>query len=236
MTPRNDIPQNVANGIVDALVALDRHQWFHPYAAVSRNFQTAIEARIFRELYLTSARLDDLGTIVTKKRQDYVQVITLHVALASYKIWQQDDRESQGDGDRATQVFTGAMQELFVALSSWNLSHGSSGGIHLELLVESPSDDSAQTSRHSGPSKTRRARRSVASLDIYAETLPDVSVVSALTCSGTGRHIKLETVSILLAKLSGLRLLDVELEHDTNDERDMERRQGKFSKLDGVDS
>lgn len=227
MSNQRDIPPNVANGIVDALAALDRHQWFNSYAVVSRNFQRAIEARTFRELYLTSARLEELGNNVTKLRQAYVQVITLHVALPSYRSWQRDDQENQDDGDRTTRVFTGAMQELFRSISSWNIADGNAGGIHLELLVESPSDESSQSSKNTGPSTTRRARRSAASLDAYGESLPKVRVVSALTCSGAGRHIMLDTVSHLLDRFPGLRLLDVELEHDTGNAKDLEQRRCK---------
>jgi len=224
MASRNDIPQTVADGIVQALVSLDRNQWFSPYATVSRHFQKAIEAQTFRELYLTSARLDELQDKVTRERQKYVQVLTLHVALASYKKWQREDRESQNDVDQTTRVFTTSVQELFATVSKWNPSDGSPGGIHLELLVESPSDESVASSRRNSPSTTRRARKSATGFDFYSGQLPGVHVVSAFTCSGTGRHIELETVSHLLDKFPNLRLLDAELEHDTNDEKDLEQR------------
>lgn len=228
MALKRDIPQNVANSIVDALVASNRHQWLSPYSVVSRHFQKAIEAHTFRELYLTSARLNELGTIVTRKRQASVNVVTLHVALPPYKDWQREEKESQEDADRTTRVFNSTMHELFATMSTWSLKHASPGGIHFELLVESPSDEYTTSSSRSTPSITRRARVSAAALDGYEQALPKVAVVSAFTCSGSGRHIKLETVSLLLEKLPSLRLLDTELEHDTADEKDLEQRRSRF--------
>lgn len=228
MSLRPDIPQNVANGIVNALIQSDRHQWLSQYATVSRHFQRAVESHTFRELYLTSARLDDLSTIATQNRQKHVQVITLHVGLASYRDWQGDSPESQEDLCRTTTAFTSAVQDLFATISLWDARLLSPAGIHLELLVESPSDESAQSAKpHRAPAKTRRARESTAGVDVYADALPKVHVVSAFTCSGTGRHIQLATVSLLLGRLPELRLLDAELEHDTFDERDLEQRRGR---------
>lgn len=163
------------------------------------------------------------------QRQRYLQVITLHVALASYDHRQRNDKESPEDGNRTTRVFNSTIQDFFGTLSRWKVHHGPPEAIHVELLVESPSDeaggdlDYSRSSR--SPTTTRRARSSVVRLGIPNCVLPQTPLINALTCSG--RHVELSSILLLISKLPRLQLLDIKIEHDTADERDMEQRRGK---------
>ena len=207
-----------------------------PYATISRRWQRAVERHTFRTLYLSSERLEDLATIVGahEHRQAHVRVITLHVALAAYDRRQGKDKESEEDGSRATRVFTSTIQEFFQILSPWNdggeREDATRGihGIHLELLVESPSDESrgSRSRRSRSPPTTRRARASVAHLEVPRRDLPRVSMVTALTCSG--RHIETSSMLLLVSKLPNLQVLDTEIEHDTSGVRDVEQRKGSY--------
>lgn len=59
-------------------------------------------------------------------------------------------------------------------------------------------------------------------IDLAAAALPEVRVVTALTCQG--RHIELLSVLTLMSKLKGLEELDIEFENDTKYDRDVEQR------------
>ncbi|KAI6778382.1 uncharacterized protein J7T54_000500 [Emericellopsis cladophorae] len=218
------IPQTIVDRIVDYLRADDEYASLAPYATVSKSWQIAVERHTFRQLYISSARLDDLNTIVCRRRQRTLQVIALHIALASYHKNQRSDAESREDGSATTRIFTSFMQDFFGTLSKWEVEHGPPEGIHVEILIESPSDESSSSSRRVSPATTRRARASPVRIDLHRDALPAALVASALTC--TGRHIELTSVLLLLEKMPNLRLLDTELEHDTNGSRDLEQRRG----------
>ena len=228
MTSIDSLPTSVTRRLCDTIAARSPRDALPALATVSRAWQKAFERHTFQALYLSSPRLDQLGEIVTRRRQRYLQVITLHIALASYDRLQRNDKESAEDGNRTTRILTSTMQDFFGTLSQWRVDDGPPEGIHVELLVESPSDEAAgshysRTSR--SPTTTRRARSSVVRLDIPSHALPQTPLVSALTCSG--RHIELSSVLFLISRLPKLRLLDTELEHDTSDDRDIEQRRGK---------
>ncbi|KAF4125444.1 hypothetical protein GMORB2_4284 [Geosmithia morbida] len=220
------LPPAVIDRLCDAIADVSGGD-LTQYASVSRSWQRVIERRTFHSLYLSSARLDDLPSVVTGPRIGYVRVITLHVALASYHRRQRNDMESAEDGSRSTHVFDSSIQDLFGTLAQWE-DDVTSEGIHLEILVESPSDDMSGTShtharrRSRSPTTTRRARSSVTRLDLPRSALPRASVISALTCSG--RHIELSSVLFLISKMPRLQLLDTEIEHDTAGERDLAQR------------
>jgi len=216
------LPQTIVDRIVDHLRAGNEYASLAPYATVSKTWQIAVERHTFRQLYISSARLDDLDTIVYGRRQRTLQVITLHIALASYHRNQRSDAESREDGSATTRIFTSFMQDFFGTLSKWNVENGPPEGIHVEILIESPSDESSSSSRRVSPATTRRARASPVRIDLHRDALPAALVASALTC--TGRHIELTSVLLLLEKMPNLRLLDTELEHDTNGSRDLEQR------------
>lgn len=223
------LPQTIVDRIVDHLRAGNEYASLAPYATVSKTWQIAVERHTFRQLYISSARLDDLDTIVYGRRQRTLQVITLHIALASYHRNQRSDAESREDGSATTRIFTSFMQDFFGTLSKWNVENGPPEGIHVEILIESPSDESSSSSRRVSPATTRRARASPVRIDLHRDALPAALVASALTC--TGRHIELTSVLLLLEKMPNLRLLDTELEHDTNGSRDLEQRRGTTHRL-----
>lgn len=219
------LPPSVTRRLCDTIAAVCPRDQLPRYATVCRAWQLGIERHTFRDLYLSSARLDELVDVVTGHRQGYVRVITLHVALASYPKNQRNNEESAEDGSHTTRVFASSIQVLLGTLARWD-TDDPDAGIHLELLVESPSDEvSAPLSRSSrGPSTTRRAMSSVARLDLPRSALNRVPIISALTCSG--RHIELSSVVFLVSRMPRLQLLDTEIENDTSGERDLEQRRG----------
>lgn len=231
MASLDALPPAVFRLICDTIAAQSPRSALPAYATVSWTWQRAFERHTFHSVYLSSARLDQLGDVITRERQGYVLVMTLHVALAPYHRTQRDDLETAEDGDRATRVLTSTIQDFFGTLSRWRPADGPPEGIHLELLVESPSDDAgggshyqSYSKRSRSPSTTRRARSAVVRIDIPGHALPQTPLVSALTCSG--RHMELSSVLFLLSRLPRLRLLDTEVEHDTTEDRDMEQRRG----------
>jgi hypothetical protein len=217
MTLSEQLPQAVVDRIVDHLRDEDGFANLVPYATISKAWQVAVERHAFQQLYISSARLDELRTIVSRRRQATLQLITLHIALASYGRNERSDAESREDGSATSRIFTSFIQEFFGTLSTWNVEDGPAEGIHVEILIESPSDESTSSSRRVSPATTRRARSSPVRLDLHRDALPTALVASALTCT---------SVLMLLEKMPNLRLLDTELEHDTSSSKDLVQRRG----------
>lgn len=198
-------------------------------ATVSREWQDAVEKYTFSHLHVTPDRLDDLERVVTKPRQVNVKTVKFSVSLDKYSRKRRNAGESIEEESNTTRVFTNCIRDLFGVLSRWDVPDASTDGIHLEISVESPSDETGSRSlsrRSDGPPTTRRARTSLVHLELSKNSLPRLGTVTALICSG--RHIELTSTLLLVSKLPNLHLLDVELEHDTNEERDSDQRRGMF--------
>lgn len=216
------LPKNVRHAIIAEVANASSRRHLPWYATVSREWQKVVETITFAELYLTDGRLTDLGHIMNRRRQSNLRHVMCHVMLGLYA--STNDRETVSQHRESTRVLNDYMLELFTTMGKWRAEDAGPAGVQLKIVINSPSDEPA--SYVPGDHRqNRRARAALARIGVPPESLPPVPVISGLACAG--RHLELASVTLLVTKLPNLRTLDVEMEHDTRDSRDVEQRAGE---------
>lgn len=216
------LPKDVRHAIIAEVAGASSRRHLPWYATVSREWQRVVETITFAELYLTDGRLTDLGHIMSRRRQSSLRHVMCHVMLGLYA--STNDRETVSQHRESTRVLNDYMLELFTTMGKWRPEDAGPAGVQLKIVINSPSDEPASY----GPGdhrQNRRARAALARIGVPPESLPPVPVISGLACAG--RHLELASVTLLVTKLPNLRTLDVEMEHDTRDSRDVEQRAGE---------
>lgn len=218
----DSLPPPIRQQIIAEVANAPSRRRLPRYASVSSEWQLVVERVTFAELYLTDGRLIELPKIMNKRRQSYLRYVMCHVMLGAYA--DHNNHETNSQHRQSTRVLNDYLTNLFQTMAKWRIEDVCSTGIQLKIVVNSPSDESSSR-RWGDPPQSRRARHALAQLDVPSDALHVVRTISGLACSG--RHIELASVTLLVTKLPNLRSLDVELEHDTRDSRDVEQRAGK---------
>lgn len=219
----DSLPSAVRQKIIGELAKSSSRRRLPRYATVSKEWQKAIEKVTFAELYLTDGRVIDVGKIMTRRRQSHLRFIMCHVMLGAYADHKSPETNSQHR--ESTRVLNDYMLNLFKVMAKWRPQDAPSVGTHLKIVINSPSDETSNKTWGDHP-QNRRARAALAQIGVSSDSLPPVATISGLACSG--RHLELASVTLLITKLPNLRNLDVEMEHDTKDSRDVEQRAGEF--------
>ncbi|KAH6987797.1 hypothetical protein BKA56DRAFT_713874 [Ilyonectria sp. MPI-CAGE-AT-0026] len=109
-------------------------------ATVSREWQCFFEKEAFRLMAIKSSDLSEFAKVVREKnaiRLDYIKHLRLNVQLAEYTCRVCDKPESARNIAQDNRDFTYAIAVLLDSLSSWK---GIRGGLTLEIIAYSPSD------------------------------------------------------------------------------------------------
>ncbi|KAL7623648.1 hypothetical protein AAE478_005200 [Parahypoxylon ruwenzoriense] len=193
------------------------------YATVSREWQEVFERSTFRELHITPKRLESFAQIVTSpRRRANVQVICFHVSLERYESHLNGEQETSAEWRQSTEILTTALGTFFQVMTHWQKSDTSPLGLDLHLLVESPSDRPAATANEGRPLHTVRALTSDLRLDLETLSLPCIDVFSGFR--STGRHLQPTSLLALVSRLRALEYLDVELNHESACNQDVQQR------------
>lgn len=219
------LPHNVRKQIYQELINLIPSYAWPRYAVISKEMQAVVESFIFASLHLVTGDLQNFSNCLDSRRQGYLQNVTLLISLPTYSHQMGQREEDDEEHLRSSKTFNQAISSFLQVLAHWDPEKGPQSGLHLTLNVNSISDETSTSFHHRQrrrPSMTERARASVMQIDLAAAALPEVRVVTALTCQG--RHIELLSVLTLMSKLKGLEELDIEFENDTKYDRDVEQR------------
>lgn len=224
----SSLPEDLRHNIIAEVASASSRRFLPRYATVSREWQAIIERITFAELYLTDGRVLDFGNIMNPRRQSSMRHVMCHVMLGLYA--SHNARETTSQHRESTRVLNDYITRLFTTMSKWRVEDAGPAGIQLKVVVNSPSDEPASSSSLPGDHRqSRRARAALARIDIPSESLPSVPVISGL--SAAGRHLELASVTLLVSKLPNLMTLDIEMEHDTRDLKDVEQRAEFISSL-----
>ncbi|KAK3940644.1 hypothetical protein QBC46DRAFT_434250 [Diplogelasinospora grovesii] len=109
------------------------------YAAVSREWQYFFEKENFKSLILHQDDIPKFGNIVQGQRINFVKWAWLRFEVPAYDCNKCNRKESAVEVRRNNLLFTNAVWDLFVILSTWGRD-GGGGGVTLELSAHSPSD------------------------------------------------------------------------------------------------
>jgi hypothetical protein len=112
-----------------------------PYAAVSSEWQAFVEKKTFHSITLTSLRLQDPGcvAIVNRGRKlDLVRHIHFSIRVQGYSCPDCEEPEADEECRENANIISGALQQLFAFLSTWEPR----GSLTLDINVQSPSDSS----------------------------------------------------------------------------------------------
>ncbi|KAK2774449.1 hypothetical protein CKAH01_03682 [Colletotrichum kahawae] len=140
--PWASLPAEIRLMILEQVEVGNKGHKLSNWASVSREWQAFFEPQLFQNLNLQfpGSDVDDLNSYVHGYRRDLVKKISLHVRTQEYdNIDKFDERETQDTIKANNELFSQALERLFVSLSTW--SNGSpTGGIKLALSACSPSD------------------------------------------------------------------------------------------------
>ncbi|KAI1214283.1 uncharacterized protein F4807DRAFT_407331 [Annulohypoxylon truncatum] len=194
------------------------------YATVSRRWQEEfVEPLTFKELRVTPRRLKDFSDIVTStRRRALVETIHFHVSLDRYEQYLDSEQETSAERRRSAEILVSALKSMFRAMILWRKSETSPRGLDLHLIVDSPSDSSTLIGRKGGLLVTARALTSYLKIDTETLSLPYLDVFSGFRC--TGRHLQPTSALAIASRLRTLEYLDLELNHDSTRNRDIEQR------------
>lgn len=107
-------------------------------ASVCREWQATLEKESFRRLKLQTSCLDDMGTMVRRRREHLVRHVWLNIDLRPYTCRSCTKLESDSWHHSNTRVVRRAIVKLFSILSRWPVTEGAE--LTLELSIQSPSD------------------------------------------------------------------------------------------------
>jgi hypothetical protein len=105
------------------------------YTTVSREWQAIIEPHNFNRLKVTTSRLASFGENVYRSR-GLVRYIWLCIELQEYDRFLYEEGETDAWHECNTEIIKRAIQELFLALSTWEASKS----LFLDISVHAPSD------------------------------------------------------------------------------------------------
>ncbi|KAK3934921.1 hypothetical protein QBC46DRAFT_425346 [Diplogelasinospora grovesii] len=105
------------------------------YATVCREWQRAIEKKIFSRLKLTSSRLADFGNMIHRNRA-LVRYVWLCIELREYPCLPCTEDESEREATLNRRIVDKAIWDTFKVLSKWEPT----GSLLLDISIYSPSD------------------------------------------------------------------------------------------------
>jgi hypothetical protein len=157
-------------------------------AAISRNWQSAVEECTFGNITITLFTQHDLANaerILTPSRQPLVRTVTFNITLDAYDEGARWRVESAAEQQRNSEVFTAAVRGIFHLVQGWKPAYGD--GLDLKIKVWSPSDinrlspEAAEDLVQRLPfSPLRRYEASVIRFLDSADTLPVMKHVNQL--------------------------------------------------------
>ena len=216
-----------------------------PYAALSRAWQLAIEARTFENLRFTSTELPYVTQIVTGHRRGLIANIQYQVVLPDYPDHHCAKFETDMDQQRNSQAFTYAINILFRFLKSLeDTGYGEPArSVALNLCdIYSPMDKF-----HRGEAKLQedetqvelgkrydlwehRYEHSILKLLDQPE-LPVLSIVSHLQLTSMAyRHVEPQSAILMAARCPRLQCIDISVNDNEKKDQDV-RRWARHSKL-----
>ena len=225
MSKLQSLSPSLFGKIIDHLTIGENRRDLPRYASVSRLFQPHIEAITWKELDVRSDELERLRRQITVRRLKYLNVLRLHLPLTQFAF--SNDRDATAEQARGNLTFTTAIQSLWNILTTWSRHGEGSRGIRLEVMFDSGQD--IQTLRQRVSSTKYSKEVLCLELELFDSVsgnldLREVSVVSELSISG--RHISVRSIITLISRLPSLSMLNVEMEHDTRNETDLQARIG----------
>lgn len=212
-----NLPQEVFLCILDFVLDHGYPKKKARYATVSWRFQHAVERRIFRKLTLhTSGAESDFSNFIRlfrpaeAHRKALVRELRFNVALPNYGAEDCTRRETEGEQERNSRVFSDSVHGLFRVLKCLDGDgFRDSGGLFLDIFTPSAPMDREFLVRGFMAGRGLREKRYRASvLEIRdPEKLPAVSIVWRLLCGQWTRRRSISPAATMaiVAKLKGLR-------------------------------
>lgn len=185
--------------------------------SVSTCWQDIIERETYRSLRITSTNTEELNQFVSPRRRRLVKVIDFSTVLPEYDPTV-DAPETAHEQHKNNVQFTQSMNDLLLALASWNTSGDHSDSepwLTLKMRMHSPSDPGCDAPDLASFERRRRSWRYAEShlrlLPEYLHSGTSVTVVRKLGIQSavSERHVAMASVARIAEKLSRLQTLDV---------------------------
>ncbi|KAF5020609.1 hypothetical protein F66182_7358 [Fusarium sp. NRRL 66182] len=131
----NSLPIEISSFILEKILTDTEDHRIAPYAAVSREWQDAVEKKTFRFLRVNQEALPQLEKL-SERHARLVKYVILAVELPTYNCWHCRRRESFSTFLENTAMIESAIVRLFTIMTKWKPA----GELKLEINVYSLSD------------------------------------------------------------------------------------------------